>query len=77
MNNVTKATEEQTAKSEFITQSVENAKRQAIEMTHSPKEESITAEEIFKGILTIKEQVHQISIATAVYGKNQFIFDRL
>jgi methyl-accepting chemotaxis protein len=69
MNQITKATVEQSAKSESIIQSVENAKKLAMEMTHSTQEESITAEEIVNSILNIKEQVQQISIATSEQAK--------
>ncbi|WML56474.1 methyl-accepting chemotaxis protein [Neobacillus sp. PS2-9] len=69
MNQIAKATVEQSAKSERIIQSVENAKKLAMEMTLSTKEETITAEEIFNRILTIKEQIQQISIATSEQAK--------
>lgn len=69
MNQIAKATEEQTRNSEMITLAVENVKKKASEMTHSTKEQSITAEEMVKGISGASDQVQQISIATAEQAK--------
>ncbi|MDR6123782.1 methyl-accepting chemotaxis protein [Bacillus sp. SLBN-46] len=69
MNQIAKATEEQTKNSEFITMAVEKVTNQATEMTLSTKEQSITADTIVKGIIDTKDQVQQISIATAEQAK--------
>jgi methyl-accepting chemotaxis protein len=69
MNQIAKATEEQTRNSQFITQAVENVTQQTNVMTHSTKEQSVTADRIAKGILHAKELVNQITIATAEQAK--------
>ncbi|CAH2714111.1 hypothetical protein BACCIP111895_01265 [Neobacillus rhizosphaerae] len=69
MNQVARATENQTKNSKSITLAVENVAKRASEMTYSTKEQSVTAGEIVKGIMNIKEQVQQISIATTEQAK--------
>jgi len=69
MNQIAKATEDQTRNSEYITSTVENVTKRSSAMTYSTKEQSITAEEIVRGIMNIKEQVQQISIAATAQAK--------
>lgn len=69
MNQIAKATEEQTKNSEFISKAVEDVTAQATEMTNSTKEQSAVAESLVNGIIRAKEQVEQISIATAEQAK--------
>jgi methyl-accepting chemotaxis protein len=69
MNQIARATEDQTKNSEYITYTVENVTKRASEMTYSTKEQSVTAEEVVRGITNIKEQVQQISIATTKQEK--------
>ncbi len=63
------ATQEQTKKSEIISQAVESTWKQTSEMTQATKQQSLTAEEIFRGITEAQAQVQQISIATAEQAK--------
>ncbi|MFK9090547.1 methyl-accepting chemotaxis protein [Bacillus salipaludis] len=69
MNQIAKATEEQTKNSEFITTAVENVTNHAKEMTSSTKEQAAKAEEIVRGITETKVQVQQIRIATTEQAK--------
>ncbi|MDQ1146307.1 methyl-accepting chemotaxis protein [Bacillus sp. SORGH_AS 510] len=58
MNQIAKATEDQSQNSEFITKAMESVTKQAKGMTQSTKEQSITAGTIVKGITNTKEQIH-------------------
>lgn len=69
MNQIAKVTEEQTKKSELITESVENVMKQAAEMTYSTKVQSANAEKIMTSMMDAKIQVQQITIATAKQAK--------
>jgi methyl-accepting chemotaxis protein len=72
MDQIAKATEEQTQNSDFITNAVGNVTKQAKEMTYSTKEQSVTAEEVVRSITVMKDQVQQISIATAEQAQGSF-----
>jgi methyl-accepting chemotaxis protein len=69
MNQIAKATEEQTKNSEFISKAVLDVTVQATEMTNSTKAQSEVAENLVTGIILAKEQVQQITVATAEQAK--------